>query len=77
MSVFNIPPGVHVMRLFNTQLFHPGEPEIDTARADPIERPRYGNHLWTRHAQKFARKYGHRQVAQPVSIECCAGVCCA
>jgi hypothetical protein len=65
------------MRLFNTQLFHPVEPEIDTARPDPIERPRYGNHPWTRQAQLFARKYGHRQVAQLASIERCSGACCS
>ena len=66
------------MRLFNTQLFHPGEPEIDTDTVwpDPIERPRYGNHLWTRQAQAFARKYGHRQT-QPASGDVCAAACCS
>lgn len=65
------------MRLFNTQLFHAGEPETDTARPDPIERPRYGNHLWTQQVRAFARRYGHRQSAQAACTEYRTTACCS
>lgn len=63
------------MHLFNTQLFQAVEPDTDTdtARPDPVERPRYGNHLWTRQAQAFARRYGHRQAAQAAAADARCG----